>query len=51
MLNLLNTIFFLIILTATQANQASILFDVHLFVFKTLPCLRSEYDRGSYSKL
>lgn len=35
MLNLLNNSFFLIILTAPQANPARILSDVHLFVFKT----------------
>lgn len=50
MLNLLNNSFFIIILTAPQANQAWILSDVHLFVFKTLTCLRSEYDKGSYFK-
>lgn len=36
MLHLVNNSFFLIIPTAPQANQARILSDVHLFVFKTL---------------
>lgn len=50
MLNLFNNRGFFIILTAPQANQVRSLSDVHLFVFKTLTCLRSEYDRGSYFK-
>lgn len=46
----LGVFFSAFILTAPQAYEGRILSDVHLFVFKTLTCLRSEYGGGSYFK-